>query len=756
MKRIISLLFILVSFVSAAATQATQTQQTQIDMQKKYLVETQPKTKGFACPLLKDTYFARIKDVNFWDSSLTCYVFDGISGVLLDQIKYTNPENIESLKSLKLNFEKEVENSIQDNKVGNNLISNLNSLEKNFKRDYLTDYYLNLPTFLIAGLTIDPTIIDIKNSIYKNKVEINSPYTLYSNLFKSDETLNQPTSNSFTQRELEKQLENTSIVSTTKEMISNSILLIFHFFEESNDSILRLKTYLFITVLPFAFLFLGQQMVTKKISGVRNHTDYAEKALLTVVSLFLFYFSVGKIEINSEDKINQVAYHNMFRPILFEANDIANDVAFSAMNSFLKYKMTDLNYVSNDTLKQLLVQKKMLQNENQFYMDNLTKECIEKYDLNAVKLSLNINSKINMPFPTSESQIKNGNYVNPYTQFENPEKRSAVSLSGCGIMWKKMKEKEQQIKDIDSQIVLIQKSQSDTQTAKKLEILARSQFQNFAELGWMAMPLLASTNFALKEVDAIENYATKVNVKAISQDRFNARNEMNENEDTTQIDLEILNNLPYLFVPFATTIKSELKEFISVPYFDKFIPQLTAGARSIFTILIVKFFIGLLPAVVIFSGSLLSIGFWLISVMIYYLIAPFLIGFALTTNQTSILKKYLRFGLILAFKPLMIVVSIIIAMFAVEFLMNLNNFMITFNIQDVRAMFSSFDTSYTMFKMVMIFMNIVGSLIIAMMAFYLVFKGADLIIGMLGIKDINFDVQNSFGDAIENKTNRGI
>jgi hypothetical protein len=95
-------------------------------------------------------------------------------------------------------------------------------------------------------------------------------------------------------------------------------------------------------------------------------------------------------------------------------------------------------------------------------------------------------------------------------------------------------------------------------------------------------------------------------------------------------------------------------------------------------------------------------------------------------------------------------------MFAVEFLMNLNNFMITFNIQDVRAMFSSFDTSYTMFKMVMIFMNIVGSLIIAMMAFYLVFKGADLIIGMLGIRDINFDVQNSFGDAIESKTNRGI
>lgn len=748
MKRIISILFLLVSFV-AAATQ-------NIDMQKKYLAETQPKTQGFACPVVKDTYFTRIKDVNFWDSSLTCYVFDGISGVLLDQIKYTNPENIESLKALKLKFEKEVQNSIKEtNKVGNNLISNLNNLEKNFKRDYLTDYYLNLPTFLIAGLTIDPTIIDIKNSILRNKVEINSPYTLYSNLFKSDETLNEPITDSFTQREVQKQLD-TSIVSTTKEMISNSILLIFHFFEESNDSILRLKTYLFITVLPFAFLFLGQQMITKKISGVRNHTDYAEKALLTVVSLFLFYFSVGKIEINNEDKINQVAYHNMFRPILFEANDIANDVAFSAMNSFLKYKMTDLNYVSNDTLKQLLVQKKMLQNENQFYMDNLTKECIEKYDLNAVKLSLNINSKINMPFPTSESQIKNGNYVNPYTQFENPEKRSAVSLSGCGIMWKKMKEKEQQIKDIDNQIVLIQKNQSNTQTAKKLEILARSQFQNFAELGWMAMPLLASTNFALKEVDAIENYATKVNVKAISQDRFNARNEMNENEDTTQIDLEILNNLPYLFVPFATTIKSELKEFITVPYLDRFIPQITAGARSIFTILIVKFFIGLLPAVVIFSGSLLSIGFWLISVMIYYLIAPFLIGFALTTNQTSILKKYLRFGLILAFKPLMIVVSIIIAMFAVEFLMNLNNFMITFNIQDVRAMFSSFDTSYTMFKMVMIFMNIVGSLIIAMMAFYLVFKGADLIIGMLGVRDINFDVQNSFGDAIESKTNRGI
>lgn len=755
----------------------------------KFLANNQstPTKANFRCPDVKDDYYTRIFSINYWDGTTTCLVYDDINKVV-GKARYTNPltydKNQDTLKEIKKN--------IFTTKLEDKSIERFNRLQ-NIKKNYLNTYtsngskiYLDVPHYMIAGLTLDNKKIDIESTILNNSVQLNNDYTLYPNLYLDFDAKNNTLDSIgilgelwdrvkehfgyedegiLDKKEFEQLTSNESkIISTTKEMLTNIIIFIIHFFQKYNPTLLEIKAYLLFTIIPITTLFLVSGKVTKKMSGVRDTDDTVEKIVMAGVALFIFYFTSNSLTVNqntdNNTKISQVAYHGMYRSILNAGTSFANEVSYSALDAYMLYKLKDVGIVSQETKHNLLIQKQMLENEKLFLEKALKNACYEVYITKNIKSNVILVTGLNLPFPPDETaQVYNtilgyktlSWYHN--SNLKNPNSSPIVSVSGCANFFKDLKELEAKLKEVSENIYLIKKTQEDDITNKKLELLAKTQYRNFGELGWMAMPMLASLDSAIKELELISNFTKEIKRKELSGDRSNANMESNK-KITKEIDSELLKNLPYMMIPFTSTIKQELQSFLHIPVLSNIVPQTNQSLAFWTSVSITKFFIGMLPSIVILTSSLLIIGFWLISILVYYIVTPFLIAFALASNQTEVIKRYLTTGVILAFKPLMIVISIIIAMFAIDFLTNLNALLLDWNYDNIKLLFSKVDLDLIFLYMLKEFLHIVNTIVIALFAFYLIFNGSDLILNMFGVKDINIDVQSDVGDKLDSKSSK--
>lgn len=754
----------------------------------KYLADKQPEPTEvkFLCPDVKDGYKTRVFSVNYWSGTTTCLVFDNLTNDVLDKVSYTNSLVFKNNQNTLNAIKKNLPSSTQSDRS----IERFKKLE-NIKENYINTYksgskqFLDVPSYMIAGLTLDSGRIDIESTILNNSVQLNNDYTLYPNSYTDFDLKNNQIgtlgilgelwdrvrekfpsykeTNEVEKQEYERLRDDESkIVSTTKDMLTNIIIFIVHFFQKYNPTLLEIKAYLLFTIIPITSLFLISSKITKKISGIRDTDDIVEKIFMAVVTLFVFYLTSNTIKVNGndEEKISQVNYHGLYRQILQSGTDFANKVSYSALDAYMLYKLKDVGIVSQQTESGLLVQKAMLDKEKTFLEGTLKNACFDTYNTEKTRQDVAMLTGLNLPFPPDETVKMENNALgnrglNWYhsSNLTNPNINPSVAISGCANLYKELKEKEARLKDVLENIYLIKETQKDNVTNEKLELLAKTQYRNFGELGWMAMPMLASMDSAVKELELVSNFAKELKRKELSEDRNNANAESSK-EITSEIDSELLKNLPYLMIPFTSTIKQELQTALHVPLISNVFPQLGQGVAFWASVSITKFFIGMLPSVVILASSLLIIGFWLISILVYYIVTPFLIAFALATNQTEVIKKYLTTGVVLAFKPLMIVISIIIAMFAIDFLTNLNALLLDWNYDNIKLLFSKVDLDLVYLYMLKEFLHIVNTIVIAVFAFYLIFNGSDLILNMFGVKDINIDIQSDVGDKLDSKSSK--
>lgn len=173
-------------------------------------------------------------------------------------------------------------------------------------------------------------------------------------------------------------------------------------------------------------------------------------------------------------------------------------------------------------------------------------------------------------------------------------------------------------------------------------------------------------------------------------------------------------------------------------------------------ILIIKYLISYLPIIAISTASFMVIFFYYFMIEIYYLAVPFMIAFAFSTNQLEHLKTFMKVGLTLAFKPLLIVISIVMALFAKEFFETINVMLINLQFEPMYALNeassfsigSFFDTlGLTTIKG---FLLIGNSIIGVFVVFYLVFNGANMILDIFGIRDSISE--NQLVGNVESKT----
>lgn len=749
------------------------------------------------CPPFKDGFFGRIANFEFESGATTCYVYS----------KQSPQTAIGKVVNINQHCAKTMRNPIGVSEIVSNtsvVNSHLFTL-KNKLNDLYTNTgatsYVNLPKYMVAGLLADENIIDIPTSITTNEVTLNKGYTNTPNLVSSD-------------------LVNPTLISRTVDSLANSVTFVINFLSQSDKILLSLKVMLFLFVGGLSVLLAVSQQTSKKISKLQNHEDVAEKIFLGVFSLIVFFFSVNKIE-TSTGQISQTGYQQIIRPLMYLGINTADKLTETATSSVLRYKFAGVGVNLQEDFQALkdLEYKERIKNN---YYKTLLNECKTYYNTDATSHFVSLLNS-NTLFPPSEIIYTKGigteekRAVNFYTRMMmNSEsyldKNEVPAVSYCYQMERAYYNSNAFISNL-SQKIENYNSAISSQMENKINKMVDLTYKNISELGFVSIVNLGTTVMAFdtfsllgKNENKQENYEYKME-EFRNQSGFDIQGFAKPEEVggitgiINSATYEVLTNAPYYaFVPFADNmlnyinrVFNPVKESLSalgsgvgaiislIPFKGEMIGKavdkvLTTGTNAIvdsivgmLTIFLLKSIIGALPLIAIIGAGFLVIVFYFLSIEILYIVIPFASIFAFSTGNLDIIKNLIKHTFLLALKPILIVVSVIMALFAYDLLNSLNQVVVTGMFEPLFMLANDMQTDSSAGTIenfgnyingigagaILLFLKstliLATSFITVFVCFYLVFNGANIILDILGMRDGGFDVGGIVGDKIESK-----
>lgn len=412
------------------------------------------------------------------------------------------------------------------------------------------------------------------------------------------------------------------------------------------------------------------------------------------------------------------------------------------------------------------------------------------------------------------------------TSFMQPQYRRATNVPTLSACYNFERRYQENKKIIEKNQIIKQQYESainSNKTKEGIKLVAELLYKNSAEMGFLNASNIASTNILINNLDLFVNADIK---EANVEHTMELDNQVNNYETSNIVSgghifagmRWIALNSAYMMVPPASSIKTDViqpalestlylgDQFfnamkkvgsiiasvetmgifsladealhkLSTPNGDqKIVKAMISFIALILTILFMKYFLAYMPLVAISVAGYLAIGFYYISVEIFYLVAPFIAIYALSTDQMNILKSFFSRFLALAFKPVLIVLSIIMAIMANELFDKLallsshKTFDTFFAVTQYER--STIDTNADWFNVIqqlgsyavdfsdygLLFFKgllLVGAKVVSLLVvFYLVFYGSTMILNIFGMKDSGIDAQDTVGNAIDNKSNK--
>lgn len=759
------------------------------------------------CPTVKGEYRTRIKSIDYQNGTIYCYVYEKDTDKVLGTVHQNNEKCKTKRNNEKIQFENKLfelqkiqEQNEEDTKTKKGFLD-----IKEQKDFYFGSYistgnqeFLNASKYMIAGLTLDDKIININESINKNRVILRDEYTMYPNASTNyhDDSLFSSILSFFSEvkekegSELVKD-DSTRLVSQASSLLSGITVFIMHFMGGYNEQMLGIKAFLFFTIIPFTGFFILQSKLTKKLSDTQDYDDIFERVFFTALTLFVFYFSTTHIKIDNlnfreQTQISQSNFQNWFRNIFYEGADFATEIARVGTTSYLKYKIQDIGVASKEVLRNQKLEKKILEREQSYYIqkNGFLDYCYKTFKVDKLKEDLRIYSTFNTTFPHKETmtiydEVLGERTVNWYasnTYINQGYEDSPLSVSGCYNIERAYLNNKAKIEDLSKDIEIYIKVNKDVTINKQIEILTKTQYRNSAELGWIGFTMIPTLNIAINELQIIDkstrNEIDKSKLEQIREDTENTNKvDKVQGAESAEWVSEIISGIAYMSLPGADSIynvfnnggKTVVTEVAKkIPFLAgivaNFLGQLAVSALAlVLTIYIMKFLIVIFPLIGIIMAGSMAIAYYFISIELYYIVSPFLIAFAMASQQGDIIKKFLKVGVSLALRPIMIVISLVMAIWVYEFFNIFNLVLVDWNFSSIFAIkdtggIQPFNTLFLTIakEFIHIGINIVAFFVV----FYMVLNGASMILDMLGLSDANVDVQSVVGSNIDNKSSK--
>lgn len=743
------------------------------------------------CPPFKDGYFGRIANWNYDTGVTTCYVYHNQAP---DKIVATVQEINTNCPKMLVN-PNEIPNI---NSPSTRAKSHLNDTRNNVLNNYTTggmSHYVNMPKYMIAGLTADDKIIDVSSSIASNEIVMNNSYTNQVNLNSTNDD------------------STTYMLARSKDALANSVTFVMDFLSSSDKILLSFKVSLFLFVVALSVILLLTQKATKKASQITDHDDIVEKIIFGVGSILVFFLTVNKIPTN-DGQISQTGYQQIIRPLLYMGISTADKLTETATASILKYKFSQVGIVAQEDIKTMLdLQYKL--NKKRIVYEAVYKECTDTYNVSALQ-SFSKNLANNYSFPQSEyikmssdssiTNVLNNSQLSFYSKtflnnYEtNINKTDLLSVSYCFSVEKLKTEIKSQLVDLNKKIETLSEGVVNERMISNITTTTDLVYKNVAEFGFVGVGNLATTtlafnNFSLIKTD--ENSNLKIIEEKTKKTREATGYEVSSIVNGDNFFGEQLNSLivqaPLFMLPMAGQIKefvnsvfspfsdnkkdkdddgiltSIIKTFSMKGWVQKALSFATnLGVEYIVTVIslwILTNILAIAPLMAIIGASFLVLAFYFMSVEILYIAIPFASIFAFSTGNLEIIKSLIKNTFILAVKPVLIVVSVVMALFVYEMFHGLTDVIVNSMFEPLFALSNNLvdDSSYfstgklvglgdaSIFLFMKSGMLVLSSVITVFVCFYLVFNGANIILDLLGMRDGGFDVGGVIGDKVEGK-----
>ena len=667
----------------------------------------------------------RLKKVDLAKGLFEYYMYSGIE-IVKNDIFWMSDSCKKKYNSLTVAEQKKLDNELKsidfadEEKVEKEVGNSIEALEKKYLGknygDTTTTQFLNTSKYLIAVLTLNHEIIDIQSSIMMNEIILKQGYSIGDNKL-------------------------------TKKLNLNFFTFIFEWVTKSDIIFKQLQMALLGFFLPVSIALLSLSKVSRKVQGLYEQEDLLERGMIGVIIFLLFVMAPNRFE----DKQKDIAYaqshfQSQIGTISRIGVEYADKLSNTLTSSYVNKLKKDVGVSSKDEVKRVLEHTLKLEKELSGYK-SLQNQCYS--NLSGKTGGDGFQPDAVTSFPTSEHYQRGAGglawdetqYFKKWNDDTTDIKYTLTFCRNVDILTNTTKRAIARNEEFINRV----KQSSGTQSINDFAKTAQQMMKSSAEYGFLYAP------FIMFNKVFIENYGL--------MKPLNATNEIEKGNDEAWGINKLMYTAPLMSAPGVESTLKVYKELsvsqgmkkVAGKFLDG-IPFIGDGIKGGIDYALDKagyaLIIGMmskvyeyLPLLGITISSILVISYFGITLFVYGLISPFYAVYVFSTQQKDSIVSFLVRGIVIMFKPILIVISIVIAILAVELMTNLG-----YTISN--EVFTFFTTNNIAFNlslssMIISFLHGLVDLAIAIIttlfAFYFVFKGSDLILSVFGYRDGGID-----------------
>lgn len=688
----------------ATNNQVQETVITSEDIEKKYVIEKpDAESLPIKLPTVKDGYFPKLLKINYTTGEVKIGIFELNNLEMVATYHYVHTGIIKLVSAT----EKEIESTVKTLDILPKYDFKIEKIEPKSK------YQLNLTDLIIAVLFIDNEKIDIEESLLKNRLTLQSGYSL----------------------------------SFNQDTLDESIFIFYlTFLAQADELLLQVNGWLLLTILPISFLLTTGKKLSTSIQDIHDNEDMIEKGVITVLLISLFYIVQIQVPVNSS-KISKTNFNVYLTEYVEKGANWAYDISRMFASSYTNIQRKNSGMLSADEVKRLAIEN--ITNQKQLgEFESIIAIC--KNDIDTTLLSTFAQTPNGNIF---QAKLRDGISENSFFKRENKREgflTSSATLSLCSDAETNIKLLSKSIAENKRIIANYQASKQDNRTKNQLQKLQVNQIKAIDEYGFLASPLIATTNMFSKNLSMFNRDVKSQDEIEEAREKENKENGNEKGVIADSVVGDVIQTLPVMLIPGTDTVKKGIEgvigtatsKFEKIPFVGELVKSVKSLTGMALTIYIFQYLITYLPIVVLIISSYLVTIYFFLSLIVYLFVSPYIVLFALSRGQDEKVKDFLIKGAVLITKPLILVFSIIICVIAIDLLhivtsmlieQQFNSFFnITMNQDKLTTTYMFSDYGLLFLKG---FIALAMSLAGAVMAFYIVFYGSDIVTKMLGLND---------------------
>lgn len=771
------------------------------------------------CPIVKDGYITRIHEVSYISGKTICKVYEINSetnipnDVQVEQnpiVTNYNPSAKEHYRNLERSELEGIVNSQKIKYEGINASINSGEFINIYEQKYFIDYintpgeYLTGSKYLLSGTMMNSDIIDFSASITDNSIILKNGYTIYPNHYQArDASIFENLSNwlggfldavgigsgNIDSKTNEILSEIQSINAHAEKLLDTIVLFIVHFMANSNSIYTEIVFIISLLAVAGSILFIVVPNSVRMVSNIFKEKDnqvryeefnVIEKMVFSGLLFMVFFVGFQNIRIDTDTEIDQTNFQSFSGGLLYQGVEYADILTQKLVSSYLNFKLKDAGLISGLRELELKKEEKVLINIINANGDFYTEKCLENYDITKIKELHNLKGteNLNIIFPTPDSiqatdnaLLKDDVLESIKTDEDGEITKEIPTFNACATAYYSIAKDHRRLKDVQNKLedrANLLGASDITKQVKLMVNLSESLFKATADYGFLAAPMVGASEIFL---DASEVMTTK-NIAAI-EDRNREVNSISEDAKNGMIDDLVefsTENMAYMMIPGASSIRESIYGFYEFftenggeisSFFSgymKVFDGLEKTASLVMAIIITKSFVDYLPILTLTISTFLVIAFYYGTVFIFYLVSPFLLVYAMATSSTRVIQTFLGKFLVLMVKPVIIVISVVIALFIINLLNGLYGAIVQPTFEMINALLNSDGSPNLIDSPVIFFLKALAKLFLQVGIVYIVwqiiFNGEKLILSIFGYHERGTDIGETVGMDVESGANR--